>query len=68
MTEKKDHKCTRRDLVESNKPLVESSSISLVYKCRICGRQFEKVYTPLRDDDWLYDRVRQNYVLLRGSD
>ena len=68
MTEKEEHKCTRQDLVESNKPLVESRSISLIYKCRICGREYEKVYTPLRQDGALYDRVKTNYVSLPVSD
>ena len=64
MSEKQEHQCTRQHLVTIKPILKEDEDISLVYKCRICGRAYEKEYRPLRDNGWLYDPIKKDLVSL----
>lgn len=57
-----EHECKFSDLVLGNRIAVDGGEcVSLPMTCRICGKQFEKVYSK---NDGLWDPKREEYVFL----
>lgn len=56
------HKCRLEDIVFSNKIDVDGGEcVSVSGTCRVCGRQFEEVYSK---NDGLWDPKLEEYVFL----
>ena len=53
------HQCRWRDIEFGTEPQIDSDCVSFMVKCKVCGKEYEEVYTK---NEGLWDVEAEEYV------